>query len=333
VTELTLVLGGAGYIGSHTVKLLRERGEPVLVADNFSEGHRGAVGDAPCEALDLLDRDALRDLFARHRIGAVVHFAARAYVGESVQAPGVYYRNNVTGTLNLVDAMQAAGVRRIVFSSTCATYGEPERVPIVESEPQRPVNPYGFTKLCCEQILRDYARAHGFAAIALRYFNAAGADPDGTIGEDHDPETHLIPLVVAAALGRRESVTVFGDDYPTPDGTCIRDYVHVTDLAEAHRLALQALRDGATGFDAFNLGNQQGTSVLEAIRAVERVGGRKVPHRIGARRAGDPPVLVGSPAKIERQLGWRPRYGAIDTIVATAWRWHESHPHGYGRTR
>ncbi len=328
--RVTLVVGGAGYIGSHTVKLLRARHRPVVVADHLGDGHRAAVGDVPLEQVDLLDEAGLRALFARHRIGAVVHFAARAYVGESVQDPARYYRNNVTGTLNLLVAMRDAGVSQLVFSSTCATYGEPERIPIVEAEPQRPVNPYGFTKLCCERMLQDFARAHGLASIALRYFNAAGADPDGTIGEDHDPETHLIPLVIAAALGRRQQVTVFGNDYPTPDGTCIRDYIHVTDLGEAHLLALDALAGGQRGFEAYNLGNQRGTSVLEVIQTVERVGGRRVPYQIGPRRPGDPPVLVGSSAKIEASLGWRPRLGSIETIVETAWRWHSTRPHGYG---
>jgi UDP-glucose 4-epimerase len=225
--------------------------------------------------------------------------------------------------------MVATGVRRFVFSSTCATYGEPERMPIIESMPQAPVNPYGETKLVGERMLRDYHRAYGLQSVSLRYFNAAGADPEGRLGEDHDPETHLIPLVIAAALGRRDAVTVFGDDYPTADGTCIRDYVHVTDLSEAHVHALEAMERGAVGLAAFNLGNANGTSVLEVVRAVERLGGRPVPHRIGARRAGDPPVLVGSSERISGELGWRPRHASIEAIVATAWRWHESHPLGY----
>jgi UDP-arabinose 4-epimerase len=326
---MILVSGGAGYIGSHTVLALRERGRDVLVLDDLSEGHAGALLGAPLAKGSMLDREFVRSVFREHRIGAVFHFAARCYVGESVTDPGRYYRHNVIGTMNLLDAMVETGVRRFVLSSTCATYGEPERVPITEDLPQSPINPYGVTKLIDEWMLRDYHRAHRLESVALRYFNAAGADPKGRLGEDHDPETHLIPLVIAAAMGRRAKVTVFGDDYPTPDGTCIRDYVHVADLAEAHILALEAMERGGVGVAAYNLGNQAGTSVLEVIRAVEAVGGRKVPFDIGARRAGDPPRLVGSSDKIHRELGWKPRLGDIRSIVETAWRWHEAHPDGY----
>ena len=330
MSETILVSGGAGYIGSHTVLALRERGREVLVLDDLCEGHEAALLGAPLARGSMLDRDFVGDVFQSHEIGAVFHFAARCYVGESVTDPGRYYRHNVVGTMNLLDAMMATGVKRFVLSSTCATYGEPERMPITEDLPQNPINPYGTTKLIDEWLLRDYHRAHGLESVALRYFNAAGADPQGRLGEDHDPETHLIPLVIHAAQGKRAKVTVFGDDYPTPDGTCIRDYVHVTDLAEAHVLALEAMERGPVGVRAYNLGNTAGSSVLEVIRAVEKVAGRKVPYEVGGRRAGDPPRLVGSSAKIQTELGWTARFGAIETIVETAWRWHETRPDGYG---
>ena len=328
--DVILVSGGAGYIGAHTVLALQEAGFEVLVLDDFSEGHRAALRGTPYARGSLLDRQFVQDLFARHTIAGVVHFAARCYVAESVERPGRYYENNVGGTLNLLDAMVTRGCRRIVFSSTCATYGVPESVPIVEEARQLPVNPYGNTKLVCEYMLRDFASAHGLGAVALRYFNAAGADPQGRLGEDHRPETHLIPLVIAAAAGRLPQIKVIGADYPTPDGTCIRDYVHVTDLAQAHVLALQSLLDGVAGLRAFNLGNCAGTSVREVIAAVERVSKKRVPQLVTERRPGDPPVLVGSPAKIQRELGWQPRHAEIDTIVATAWQWHSAHPEGYG---
>jgi UDP-glucose-4-epimerase GalE len=327
-----LVCGGAGYIGSFTVQALQAAGLEVLVLDDFSEGHVGALRGAPYVRGSLLDRGCLGDVFTRHAIRGVIHFAARCYVGESMAHPGRYYQNNVLGTLQLLESMVAHGVPNLVFSSSCATYGEPTAMPIREEAPQQPVNPYGRSKLVCEWMQRDFARAHGLGVVALRYFNAAGADPEGRLGEDHRPETHLIPLVLAAAAGRLPQVTVFGDDYPTPDGTCIRDYVHVTDLAQAHVLALQHLLGGARGFDAFNLGNERGTSVREVIAAAERITGRPVPAVVGARRAGDPPRLVGSPERIRQQLGWQSRYSDIDTIVATAWRWHQEHPEGYGDT-
>ncbi|MGA0869880.1 MAG: UDP-glucose 4-epimerase GalE, partial [Planctomycetota bacterium] len=291
--------------------------------------HEAALVGAPLARGSMMDRDFVRGVFRDHDIAAVFHFAARCYVGESVTDPGQYYRHNVVGTMNLLDAMVETGVKRFVLSSTCATYGEPERIPITEDLPQNPINPYGATKLIDEWMLRDYHRAHGIESVALRYFNAAGADPEGRLGEDHDPETHLIPLVLDAAEGRRESLTVFGEDYPTPDGTCIRDYVHVTDLAEAHVLALLAMESGSVGTRAYNLGNAAGTSVLEVIRAVEEVTGKKVPYVVGPRRPGDPPRLVGSAAKIEAELGWKPRFGDIRTIVETAHRWHTSHPDGF----
>ncbi len=324
-----LVVGGAGYIGSHAVLALREQGYPVLVLDDLSEGHPDALLGAQLVEGSLLDAEFLAGVFGAHQVAAVMHFAAHCYVGESVQDPGRYYRNNVVGTLNLLNAMVAAGVKSMVFSSTCATYGEPATMPITEDAPQQPVNPYGESKLWCERLIRDFGRAHDIRGVALRYFNAAGADPEGRLGEDHRPETHLIPLVVRARAGHG-SVTVFGDDYPTADGSCVRDYVHVTDLATAHVLALRALPNLSAGLYAYNLGNEQGTSVLEVIRAAEAVCGGKVPCEIGPRRAGDPPTLVGSSAKIQAELSWQPRFGAIETILETAWQWHSDHPAGYG---
>jgi len=255
---------------------------------------------------------------------AVMHFAAFAYVGESVQDPGKYYRNNVAGTLTLLEAMRDQHIARLVFSSTCATYGVPEQIPIPEDHPQRPINPYGASKLMIERMLQDFDAAHGLRSISLRYFNAAGADPDAETGESHDPETHLIPLVLDAAAGLRPAITIFGDDYDTPDGTCIRDYVHVTDLAQAHVLALQALEHDAPT-TAYNLGNGQGFSVREVIEEAARITGRPIPINIGSRRAGDPPRLVGDAARIRAELGWRPRFADLGTIVETAWRWHQ-HP-------
>jgi len=323
------VTGGAGYIGAHAVDMLRTAGREVLVIDDLSEGHRGALLGAPLAEGSLLDRGFLDDVFANNDIGAVFHFAARCLVGESVKKPALYYQQNVVCTMNLLDAMVAHGTRRFVLSSTAATYGEPETMPIVEETPQRPVNPYGTTKLACEQMLREYHTAYGIDSVALRYFNAAGADPEGRLGEDHEHETHLIPLVIGAALGHRGGLSVHGGDWDTPDGTCLRDYVHVLDLAQAHILTLEAMENGASGARAYNLGNSAGTSVLEVIKAVEDVGGRPVPHEIGPRRPGDPPVLVASSAAITGELGWQPRYGDINTIVKTAWRWHESHPRGF----
>lgn len=328
--SVILVTGGAGYIGSHTVLALQAAGHEVVVLDDLYRGHRAAVRDAELLHGSLLDGSFVDAALQRRPFAAVVHFAARAYVGESVTEPEVYYENNVVGTLNLVRAMLRHGCKKLVFSSTCATYGEPAKMPIVESTPQAPINPYGRSKLVCEWLLRDCAHAHGLAAVALRYFNAAGADPEGRVGEDHRPETHLIPLVLDAAAGRRARIDVFGSDYPTADGTCIRDYVHVTDLAQAHVLALQSMLDGVGGFRAFNLGNNAGTSVMEVIAAVERITGRQVPQAVVGRRPGDPPVLVGSPDRIVAELGWKPQLSDIDAIVRTAHRWHSEHPEGYG---
>jgi len=319
-----LVTGGAGYIGSHTCKALAAAGYSPVALDNLVHGHRWAVRWGPFEQADLADREAIERVLRRHDIGAVIHFAAYAYVGESMADPGKYFRNNVAHTLNLLEAMRAVGVGRIVFSSTCATYGVPEAVPIAEGERQLPVNPYGESKLFIERALYWHGAAHGLRWTALRYFNAAGADPDGEIGEDHDPETHLIPLAIETALGRRRELQVLGTDYPTPDGTAVRDYVHVTDLADAHVRALRHLEgEGPSG--ALNLGTGRGHSVREVIAMVERVSGRKVSARNAPRRAGDPPVLVAAPGRARELLGWEPRWSSLETIVQTAHRWHSAH--------
>ena len=319
-----LVTGGAGYIGSHTCKALAAAGYSPVALDNLVHGHRWAVRWGPFEQADLADREAIERVLRRHDIGAVIHFAAYAYVGESMADPGKYFRNNVAHTLNLLEAMRAVGVGRIVFSSTCATYGMPEAVPIAEGERQLPVNPYGESKLFIERALYWHGAAHGLRWTALRYFNAAGADPDGEIGEDHDPETHLIPLAIETALGRRRELQVLGTDYPTPDGTAVRDYVHVTDLADAHVRALRHLEgEGPSG--ALNLGTGRGHSVREVIAMVERVSGRKVSARNAPRRAGDPPVLVAAPGRARELLGWEPRWSSLETIVQTAHRWHSAH--------
>ncbi len=322
-----LVIGGAGYIGSHAVRLFLARGHDVWIYDNLSMGHRAAV---PAERLivgDLSETARLDHTLVTHRIEAIVHFAAFAYVGESVLQPAKYYQNNLVNTLNLLDAMRRLRIERIVFSSTCATYGVPEQVPITESEKQKPINPYGNTKLAVEYALADYAAAYNWGFAALRYFNAAGASPTGDIGEDHEPETHLIPLVLQAVLGQRPAITVYGDDYPTPDGTCIRDYIHVDDLAEAHLLALENLSPGK--HLRYNLGTGRGYSVREVIRLAEEVTGQRVPVQQGPRRAGDPPALVASAEKIRGELGWKPRYTDLRATLETAWNWHRSHPKGY----
>jgi UDP-glucose-4-epimerase GalE len=322
-----LVTGGAGYIGSHAVRLFLARGHDVWVYDSLVFGHRAAVpADRLIEA-DLSEPYRLDNAFVMQRIEAVVHFAAFAYVGESVKEPAKYYLNNLVNTIYLLDAVRRHRVQRFVFSSTCATYGSPDKVPITEDQPQKPINPYGSTKLAVERALDDFATAYNMGYAALRYFNAAGASPDGTIGEDHDPETHLIPLVIQAAMGQRPAIEIFGTDYPTPDGTCIRDYVHVDDLAEAHLLALEALGPGKRL--CYNLGTGRGYSVREVIRVVEDVTGQRVPVKEGPRRAGDPPALVASSEKIQRELGWRPRYAELRSIIETAWKWHRSHPKGF----
>src|SRR5262249_31885982 len=315
-----LVTGGAGYIGSHAVRLFLSGGHEVWVYDNLSEGHRNAV---PTERLifgDLAEIPRLDQAILGNRIEAIVHFAAFTYVGESVRDPGKYYQNNLINTLNLMECLRRNGVWRFVLSSTAATYGEPDRSPITEDVPQRPINPYGHSKLGVERALGDYARAYGWGYAALRYFNAAGAAADGAIGEDHDPETHLIPLAIQAAQGRRSELEIYGTDYPTPDGTCIRDYIHVDDLADAHLLALERLEQGK-GL-CYNLGIGRGYSVREVIQTVEKVSRKKVPVKETGRRAGDPPILVASSEKIRRELGWRPRFTELEPIVASAWRWH-----------
>jgi UDP-glucose-4-epimerase GalE len=322
-----LVTGGAGYIGSHAVRLFLARGHDVWVYDDLSHGHRAAV---PAERLvvgSLGETARLDQAVIHHRIEAVVHFAAFAYVGESVRDPGKYYQNNLANTVNLMECLRRQRVGRFIFSSTAAVYGIPERVPIPEDAPTFPINPYGASKLAVERALADYAAAYGWGYAALRYFNAAGTSPDGVIGEDHDPETHLIPLVIQAALGQRPTVEVFGTDYPTPDGTCVRDYIHVDDLAEAHLLALERLQPGK-GL-CYNLGIGRGYSVREVIQTVEKVAGRVVPVKEGPRRPGDPPVLVASADKIRRELGWQPRYTELEPIITTAWNWFRAHPNGY----
>jgi len=297
------------------------------VYDNLSAGHRGAVAEDRLIVGDLMDRGLLEQVLADKQIDAVMHFAAFAYVGESVEDPAKYYQNNVVGTLSLLEAMRAAGVARIVFSSTCATYGEPTEVPIKEGEKQQPINPYGFTKLVIEHALADYAHAYGWGYAALRYFNAAGASRDGEIGEDHDPETHLIPIVLQVALDQRRHVTIFGDDYATPDGTCIRDYIHVDDLATAHLAALERLESGTEL--KLNLGTGQGASVREVIEACRQVTGHPIPAEMTDRRAGDPPALVADATLARETLGWQPEFPDVGSIVESAWWWHQMHPNGY----
>jgi len=317
-----LVCGGAGYIGSHINKSLNKEGYETIVFDNLVYGHREAVKWGTFEHGDLKNIEDIERVFQKYQIDAVFHFAAYAYVGESVQEPEKYYYNNVANTLNLLHVMKKYGCNKIIFSSTCATYGEPERVPITEDMPQNPINPYGASKLMVERIFKDYHKAYGLQFVVLRYFNAAGADPEGDIGESHNPETHIIPLVLDAASGKREDIKVFGTDYDTPDGSCVRDYIHVYDLATAHLLALHHLEQ-EKGSDFFNLGNEFGTSVLEVIEAVKKVTGRKFKITLTDRRSGDPAKLVGSSKKAQRVLGWEPIYGDINTIVEHAWKWHE----------
>ena len=325
-----LVTGGAGYIGSHAALALSRAGYEVVVLDNLVYGHRDLVENVLQVELivgDTSDRSLLDRLFTTHNITAVMHFAAYAYVGESVTDPAKYYRNNVIGTLTLLEAMMAADVNKFVFSSTCATYGIPKVVPIPEDHPQNPINPYGATKLMVERILADFDAAYDFKSCCFRYFNAAGADPSGLLGEDHAPETHLLPLVLHQALGLRESVSIFGTDYPTPDGTCIRDYIHVTDLAAAHVLGLEYLLQGGDTA-VFNLGNGSGFSVKEAIETARAVTGREIKVEECDRRPGDPPVLVGSSDKARKVLGWQPQYPNLHDILSHAWKWHQQRHRG-----
>lgn len=322
-----LVCGGAGYIGSHMVRHLVDTGHQVVVLDNLSTGHRESVDGVPLEVVDLNDLEAIDSVFGRHSFDAVMHFSACSLVGESVRAPYEYYRNNVSGTLNLLASMQRNGVDRLVFSSTAAVFGRPLTDRIDEAHPRCPINPYGQSKLMAEQILSDAARAHGLRSVCLRYFNAAGAHPSGLIGEAHEPETHLIPNVLRSLLSGGRPLQVFGNDYDTPDGTCVRDYVHVCDLVHAHASALGYM-DGHDGAHAFNLGNGQGFSVLEVIAAVEQVTGHKVPYQFAARREGDPAMLVAGSRLAAKELGWTPRHTRMEDIIASAWRWHQAPRYG-----
>lgn len=327
-----LVTGGAGYIGSATVELLRRRNERVVVLDNLSYGHRAAIdGSVPFYEGDIGDR-ALVEKIAREQDGieACIHFAAFASVGESVEQPAKYFENNFCGTLALLEAVRAAGAQKFIFSSTCATYGEPQYMPMDEAHPQQPVNPYGWSKFMVERALESYDLAYGFRFVALRYFNAASAMWNGKIwrGEDHDPEAHLVPLVIQTALGQREKISVFGSDYPTPDGTAIRDYIHIEDLGQAHVRALEYLREGGSS-EFVNLGNGAGYSVLEVIETVRKVSGKEIPATMEPRRAGDPSRLIAVADKARRVLGWQPEYPDLESIVQGAWQWHSKHPNGY----
>jgi len=323
-----LVTGGAGYIGSHTVRILKQAGFGVVVYDNFSRGHREAIEGFMVVEGDTADTGLLKKVLLEQKIDAVMHFAAHSQVGESVEKPALYYENNVIGGLKLLEAVLDAGVKHFIFSSSAAVYGEPNNVPITEDHPCKPTNPYGETKVIIERALAYYEQAYGLKSVSLRYFNAAGAALEGGIGEDHDPETHLIPLVLKAVLDQDKPLTIFGDDYPTVDGTAVRDYIYVDDLAAAHLLALEALIKGKTS-SVYNLGNGSGFSVLEVIRAAEQVTGRKVPYAIGSRRAGDPAVLVALAGKARAELGWQPRHANLEAIIETAWHWHRNKPTGY----
>jgi len=323
-----LVTGGAGYIGSHTAAELLARGENVIVLDSLQTGHRQAVLSDRYYQGDIRDTALLDQIFGEHEIEAVIHFAASSLVGESVMDPLKYYDNNVVAAQRLLAAMHRHGVNKIVFSSTAATYGEPKRTPIEETDPTEPTSPYGETKLAIERMLAWCDRAYGIRSVSLRYFNAAGAHPEGWIGEDHTPETHLIPIVLQVALGQREHVSIFGDDYPTPDGTCIRDYIHVMDLAQAHFLALQRLRNtGESGI--YNLGNGTGFSVKQIIEKCREITGHPIPAVVSPRRPGDPAVLIASSRKAKQELGWTPQYEDVGTIIETAWKWHRRHPRGF----
>ena len=322
--QTILVTGGAGYIGSHAVKALQRAGYEVVILDNLVYGHQDIAETLGAELIvgDTNDRTLLDRIFCDRKICAVMHFAAYAYVGESVTQPDKYYRNNVVGTLTLLEAMVAANIKSFVFSSTCASYGIPQQIPITEDHPQAPINPYGATKLMVERILQDFDVAYGLKSVIFRYFNAAGADPTGAIGEDHNPETHLIPLILQTALGIREAITVYGSDYPTADGTCIRDYIHVTDLAEAHVLGLEYLLKGNQS-EIFNLGNGNGFSVKEVIDAAKQITGKPINVVMGDRRVGDPPALVGSSEKARTILNWQPKYADLNLILQHAWQWHQ----------
>ncbi|MBN1131144.1 MAG: UDP-glucose 4-epimerase GalE [Chitinispirillaceae bacterium] len=318
-----LVIGGAGYIGSHVCKTIHRAGYIPVAYDNLIHGHRHAVKWGPFEHGDLSDSRRLLEVFSTHRPQGVVHLAAFAYVGESVEKPAKYYLNNVAGSLSLLEAMRASNVNTMVFSSTCAVYGVPRTIPITEQTPPDPVNPYGASKLMIERMMRDYHRAYGLNSVSLRYFNAAGADPEGEIGEEHNPETHLIPLILDAASGRREALTVFGNDYPTKDGTCIRDYIHVSDLARAHVLALRLIESSPSTCLSMNLGTGKGYSIRELLEVAGNITGKKIPHAFAARREGDPPALIADPGEAFRRLGWKAEYAEIETIMTHAWDFHQ----------
>jgi len=319
---MILIVGGAGYIGSHLNKEISKQGYETVVFDNLSYGHEKFVKWGNFELGDLGNISDIRSIFRKYPIDAVMHFAAFTYVGESVEDPQKYYLNNVKNTLNLLQVMLEENVKQFVFSSTCATYGNPVEIPITENHPQNPINPYGRGKLIVEQVLKDYNQAYGLKYASLRYFNAAGADPDGEVGELHDPETHLIPLILDVAAGKRDDIKIFGTDYNTPDGTCIRDYIHVTDLADAHILALKYLQDGGES-DVFNLGNGNGFSVKEVIETARKITGKNIRAVEDERRPGDPPILVGSSDKAKEVLKWKPKYDDLDKIIETAWNWHK----------
>jgi UDP-glucose-4-epimerase GalE len=320
--DSVLIVGGAGYIGSHAAKFLHQKGYQPVVLDNLVYGHREAVKWGPFIEASIGDKDKTAEVMKKYVPVAVMHFGAYAYVGESVESPGKYYQNNVVETLNLLNTMLNYNVKNFVFSSSCAIFGEPESFPITEEQDKKPINPYGRTKWMVEQILDDYDRAYGLKSVCLRYFNAAGANPEAEIGELHNPETHLIPIILETALEKRQSVPVYGNDYPTEDGTCIRDYIHVTDLAQAHWLALEQLIQGGSS-EQYNLGNGMGYSVNQVIQAAERVTGRKINTEYVKRRPGDPPRLVGSSEKIKSLLGWKPEFASLETIIETAWKWHQ----------
>ncbi len=324
-----LVTGGLGYVGSHAVKQLVDRGEQVICLDNLVFGHEQAACGSEVVIGDIGDQALLRKVFSSHKIDAVMHFAAFASVPESVADPQKYYVNNISKSLAMIQVMLEFDVKMMIFSSSAATFGEPTEVPVLEDHPKDPTNPYGRSKLMLEHILKEYEHAYGLRSISFRYFNASGADPSGLIGEDHKPEHHLVPLVLQVPLGQRESITVFGTDWPTPDGTCVRDYIHVSDLAQAHMLGLDALRSGKQT-TAYNLGNGNGYSVLEVIKVAEKVTGKSIKVVPADRRPGDPAVLVASSAKISTELGWKPNYPDLETIIRHAWNWHIAHPNGYG---
>ncbi|MBQ5846532.1 MAG: UDP-glucose 4-epimerase GalE [Selenomonadaceae bacterium] len=324
-----LVCGGAGYIGSHTVHQLVEKGEDVVIVDNLQTGHMGEVNPkAKFYKGDIREAEVLDRIFTENKIDAVVHFAANSLVGESMTNPLKYFNNNVYGMQVLLEAMVRHGIDKIVFSSTAATYGEPERIPIMEDDRTEPTNPYGQSKLIMEKMMKWVSLANGIRYVSLRYFNAAGAIEDGSIGEDHSPETHLIPLILQVPLGKRDHITVFGEDYPTPDGTCLRDYIHVLDLADAHVLAIDYLRRGGES-NIFNLGNGQGFSVKEMIEAAREATGLDIKVEIGERRAGDPAQLIASSEKARKVLGWQPKFTDVKAVIGTAWKWHQQHPEGY----